>query len=445
MIYAIFKWLFKISLFFFYKKISIIGEENIPVKGPLIIVSNHPNTLMDPILISSIFNRRIGFIAKASIFINKLVSAIFRFFHIIPIIRKIDVKKGEKISNEDTFAKCHEYLNEGKTFLIFPEGTSYYELKLREIKTGTARIALSFEDLNGFKGGLKILPIALDYSDAVDFRSSIAVIINEPIIVENYKKQYALDMIKTVRELNEKIRKDIAKYIPHANSKKEEYFLIKIHKFYIEYMVTSESTVKSLRLRNMVSKVMHDIYNENRNHYYEIQHDVLHYFELIKEEKLTLGFFRDSFFQKSKYLMILWYLLKLIVLFPIYIFGLVINYIPYIAPYKIFKSLKLEIEYKSSVQMISGLILFPLFYWMEIVLFQRFISGQLWLTLLLPFIFLIFGYISLFYWAELKRIFNIIHFYFYVKEDKKKEIMILRDKISNDIKKIEVSYSDTSQ
>jgi hypothetical protein len=60
-------------------------------------------------------------------------------------------------------------------------------------------------------------------------------------------------------------------------------------------------------------------------------------------------------------------------------------------------------------------------------------------------IFLISGYISLYYWAEFKRIFNIIHFYFHVKKDKKKEIMILRDKISNDIKKIVLSYSDTSQ
>ena len=96
----------------------------------------------------------------------------------------------------------------------------------------------------------------------------------------------------------------------------------------------------------MLSKVMHDIYNENRNYYYEIQHEILHYFELIKKEKLTVGFFKDSFFLKSKHLLILWYLLKLIVLFPIYIFGLTINYILYIAPYKIYKSLKLDIEYK---------------------------------------------------------------------------------------------------
>lgn len=167
-----------------------------------------------------------------------MIYAVFRFFHIIPIIRKSDIKKGEIINNKDTFAKCHEYLSEGRTFLIFPEGTSYYELKLREIKTGIARIALSLEDLNNFKGALKILPIALDYSDAVDFRSSIVVIINEPIIVENYKKQYALDMIKAVTELTEGIRNDIAQHIPHANSKKEEGFLVKIYRFYMEYMDT---------------------------------------------------------------------------------------------------------------------------------------------------------------------------------------------------------------
>ncbi len=68
------------------------------------------------------------------------------------------------------FSKCHDYLEQRGTLLIFPEGTSYYELKLREIKTGTARIALSYEELKGFEGNLKIIPIALDYSDSIQFQ-----------------------------------------------------------------------------------------------------------------------------------------------------------------------------------------------------------------------------------------------------------------------------------
>jgi len=139
MIYHFLKQLLKIALFFFFKKIVVTGKENIPDKGPLIIVANHPNTLMDPLIIMSITKQQLGFVGNAGIFINKFVNAVFSYFNVIPIYRKKDILPGEKPDNKKTFIKCHEYLGEGKTLLLFPEGSSYYELKLRQIKTGVAR------------------------------------------------------------------------------------------------------------------------------------------------------------------------------------------------------------------------------------------------------------------------------------------------------------------
>ena len=129
---------------------------------------------MDPLLVASLAEQRIGFVANAGLFTNRLLRPFLRYFHAIPIYRKKDVAPGEKRDNAEAFSKCHEYLATGGTFLIFPEGSSLYELNLREIKTGTARIALSYEASKGFAGGLRILPVALDYSDAIQFRSMAA-------------------------------------------------------------------------------------------------------------------------------------------------------------------------------------------------------------------------------------------------------------------------------
>ena len=68
MIYHFLRQIIKISLFIFFKKIVVTGKENIPVKGPLIIVANHPNTLIDPLIIGSITKQKIGFIANAGLF-----------------------------------------------------------------------------------------------------------------------------------------------------------------------------------------------------------------------------------------------------------------------------------------------------------------------------------------------------------------------------------------
>ena len=75
--YHFLKRIIKISLFFFFRRIVVTGKEYIPKKGPLIIVANHPNTLIDPLIIASIAKQRIGFIANAGIFINKFLTSIF--------------------------------------------------------------------------------------------------------------------------------------------------------------------------------------------------------------------------------------------------------------------------------------------------------------------------------------------------------------------------------
>ena len=135
MIYRLLRKIITLALFFFFKKIVVSGKENRLHEGPLIIVSNHPNTLMDPLIIASLMKQQVGFLANAGIFANALVASVLRYFHVIPIFRKKDIAPGDKPDNKYSFLKCHEYLDEKGTILIFPEGESYYELKLREIKT----------------------------------------------------------------------------------------------------------------------------------------------------------------------------------------------------------------------------------------------------------------------------------------------------------------------
>lgn len=429
--YHFLKRIIKISLFFFFRRIVVTGKEYIPKKGPMIIVANHPNTLIDPLIIASIAKQRIGFIANAGIFTNKLLTSIFNYLHIIPIYRKKDVLPGEIPDNKNTFIKCHEYLEKGRTFLILPEGSSHYELKLREIKTGTARIALSYEELKKFDGHLKILPIALDYSDSIRFRSTVSVIVNQTISVCDYKKAYLNNNIEGVSMLTEDIRKELAKNVPHTSNKSQEDFLIKAHRFYGAYAEPNVNfnTKQYLSLRNKVSKALNFIKENNPNLYEHTQTKLRTYFNILKKERLTTGFFTDQFFQKNKAFVIVSYSLKFILLSPFYIFGLIGNYLPYILPSKIFNVLKIEIEYKTSVQMIVGIFTFPFFYWLEIWLFRNYISDENWISMLLFITLLFTGYITMFYWAEIKRFSRVFKFYFFIKPDKKIEILKLRNEI----------------
>jgi 1-acyl-sn-glycerol-3-phosphate acyltransferase len=400
---------------------------------------------MDALIIASITNKRIGFVANAGIFSNKLLASVFNYFHVIPIYRKKDVLPGEKLDNNEAFRRCHQYLSAGNILLIFPEGTSYYELKLREIKTGTARIALSYEALNNFKGDLKILPVALDYSDSIQFRSMISVTISKPILIDEYKERYKTDEVACVKEVTELIKQTLAEHLPHAEEKEQEDFLVKAHKFYSTFYEPGADLYvnpkRSLELRNQLSKAIHHVQQVDQKLYHNIEENVQLFFSFLQSENLTTGFFTDEFIKKPKTGVFLVYIMKFILLLPLYLIGLATNYLPYILPSKIFKLTGLAIGYKTSVQMFAGLITFPGFYLLELWLFRTYVNNEFQYLALLPFLFILTGYVAMYYWAELKRFVRVLRYYFLVGSENKRKIVELRDEILNAIEIARTSIS----
>jgi 1-acyl-sn-glycerol-3-phosphate acyltransferase len=407
------------------------GKDNIPAKGPLIVVANHPNTFMDPMIIVSITKQRLGFVGNGGIFVNKIVNSILTFFHVIPIYREKDRAPGEKQDNSKAFEKCHDYLNDKRSFLIFPEGNSYYELNLRKIKTGTARIALSFEALKNFNRGLKIVPIALDYSDALQFRSIVSVTVNPPMDIAVYKDIYEDNELAAIRQLTEDIRSELAQNVTQTSGKEQEAFLIRAHKFYSTYHEPSANLYKnpkrSLELRNNLSKALYFLKDSNPKLYATIENELHSYFTELKIEKLTPGFFTDKFIGQNTVMVFVNYFLKFIILLPVYILGLITHYLPYILPYRFFKSLRIDIEYKTPVQMVAGIITFPLFYALEIWLFRHFISQELYMTCLMLILLPVIGYLTMYYWLILRRFFRVVRYYFIIKPAKRQHLIHQRD------------------
>ena len=437
MIYRLLRKIISLALFFFFKKIVVSGKENRLHKGPLIIVANHPNTLMDPLIIASLMKQQIGFLANAGIFANALLASVLRYFHVIPIFRKKDIAPGDKPDNKYSFMKCHEYLDEKGTILIFPEGESLYELKLREIKTGTARIALSYESLKGLDDRLKILPIALDYSDSIQFRSMVSITIGEPISLQTYKESFLEKEISGVSKLTAIIRQELERHIPNTTNKEQEQFLLKTHKFYTTFNDPKGdlhlNPKHSLASRAQISKAMNALRESDLKLYVDTEIKVHLFFDQLKNEGLSPGFFTNNFFNKSSGLVLMGYFLEFLLLAPFYLFGLLTNYIPYILPALVFKVLKLDIEYKTVVQMIVGLFTFPLCYWLEIKVAGNYFSIDLWISCLLLLSFVISAYIAMYYLTEVKRFRRVLHFYFFMKPEKKFSIINLRDEILSNI------------
>lgn len=166
---------FVIGLFTLFCKVfykyKVIGTENIPDEGNIIVAANHKSNL-DPIfLASAIKNRDIAAIAKKELFKNKILGKILHNLNVIPINRE-----NPDISTIKTILKK---LKEGYAVGIFPEGTRSKGNEFGDAKAGLALFAV--------KGKAKVVPISIisNYS----LFSKVTIYIDKPISFEEYYKQ----------------------------------------------------------------------------------------------------------------------------------------------------------------------------------------------------------------------------------------------------------------
>jgi 1-acyl-sn-glycerol-3-phosphate acyltransferase len=86
MFYTSMRWILKIILCFIFR-IEVIGIKNFPKNGPIIVAANHTSNY-DPLILSSIFNRKIHFLAKKELFQRWMTNWFFQKLHAIPVDRQ---------------------------------------------------------------------------------------------------------------------------------------------------------------------------------------------------------------------------------------------------------------------------------------------------------------------------------------------------------------------
>ncbi|HKO00787.1 MAG TPA: lysophospholipid acyltransferase family protein [Thermoanaerobaculia bacterium] len=158
----------------FFRRIEIAGVENVPPSGGVLFAVNHPNGLVDPLFLLCFAPRPVSFLAKAPLFHYPLIGWLVRQLDTIPVYRKADNVAG---SNAETFSRARAIVKKSGSIAIFPEGTTHSDSKLRELKTGAARIAL------GCGCALKIVPTGIYYTAKQTFRSSALMYFGTPIDV----------------------------------------------------------------------------------------------------------------------------------------------------------------------------------------------------------------------------------------------------------------------
>jgi glycerol-3-phosphate O-acyltransferase/dihydroxyacetone phosphate acyltransferase len=192
----------------FFRTIEVVGKSQIPVDGPVMFVGNHPNSLLDPALITTMCGRRVRFAAKDTLFESAPFRVILRALGAVPIKRRQDhddkmAASGEKLDNSAAFDALFHILEEGDAFGIFPEGISHAMSELAPLKTGAARIALGARA----KGiPVTVIPCGLIYRRRERMRSRVLVQYGAPIdIDEALVLRFRTDAKGAAQELTDRV------------------------------------------------------------------------------------------------------------------------------------------------------------------------------------------------------------------------------------------------
>ncbi|MBU2912502.1 1-acyl-sn-glycerol-3-phosphate acyltransferase [Reichenbachiella agariperforans] len=443
MIYRILRFILRIAIHIFYKKVAISRPSVSISDGPLIIMSNHPNTLMDPLLLAIIFKQKVGFLANASIFVHAVINRVFDYFHVIPVYRQQDVKAGQEIDNQDSFRACYDYLEQNNTLVIFPEGTSVHELKLRKIKTGGVRIGFGAEARRAFGLGVKILPVGIYYNHPTQFRSKVHINIGEPISLQNYRSEYQQNEIATVQQLTNELRIKMETLTIHTENAEQEALFYKIKKLY-----------KPQLKEELDAKNDHEDFVINQEIAHAIRFFHLHvpiqYQELKQKvealDELSTQIKSKSNFDKSY--VGLWSMtvlksLYLILASPLFVMGLAGNYLPFQLPSWLARKISQEREYHASITMVIGMITFPLYYTLLTWILRHYLTLH-WEQATLCFIaFPLFGIYALHYYKFAKRMRHYMSVLFISsKKEQLRNLKLLKTSVTHQLDNAKQMYLD---
>lgn len=222
--------LFKLILKTFFREITVKGLENLSESKPAIFTPNHPNALLDPLLLYFLPPAyHIRFVAKAPLFKISFLGWVMRSIGVIPVVRRFEAEG--KVDHNNFFSSCVDTLAAGKSIVIFPEGVSLPQPHMSALKTGVARLYFLAGERNL---DVDIVPVGLNYERGSIFRSSVVVWIAPPLDTGDLAEKYKAHPRSAVRDLTDRISRILQAHVFQAENVQDRELMLLLERIYSE-------------------------------------------------------------------------------------------------------------------------------------------------------------------------------------------------------------------
>ena len=293
-VYTVVRGLIKLALGFYFQRIERFHADRVPRTGPVLFTSNHPNSLTDSFVIGASVARKVNFVATVQLFRFAPLKWFLTRCGVIPINRLKDDPRGMR-SIADTFEACYGVLEKGEAVGIFPEGVTYEDSQLREVKTGAARMALELEHRHLGKLGLKIVPVGLTYAAKERYRSGALVNFGSPILASDYVANYGTERKECIRKLTAEIEERLRALIVDTPALEQARVVEGIKRLYLERLLLGNSVIhepvshaaEELLLTQAISRSVKHVYESQPLRAAEFARKLAHYEGWLKRLRVS--------------------------------------------------------------------------------------------------------------------------------------------------------------
>ncbi len=372
----------------FYRKIIVMGLENIDPGDTIIYAPNHQNALMDALAVLFTHKGQPVFLGRADIFRKKIIASILYFLKILPVYRIRDGYSNLK-ANDEIFHKTVDILRNKSGLVILPEGDHAGFRRLRQLKKGICRIAFQAEEATGYSLNIKIIPVGIEYSSYSRIRPVLSVVYGKPIEVSAYTELYRTNPDMAMNELKKRLAIEMKNIMVHIESKDDYEAIDELRSIVNGRFSDDIKKPKILRDRELIDK-LNAIQSTDNNLYNKICSLSL----LVREKTKRLNT-SYKLLDKKKHTSgwLIAGMAGLLVTFPLFLFGNIFNLTFLGLPEFKIRQIK-DKQFHSSVRyglsLLLAFILLPIFLAVCLLVFARW-----WIALA---IFLLIPVTGLFAW-----------------------------------------------
>jgi glycerol-3-phosphate O-acyltransferase / dihydroxyacetone phosphate acyltransferase len=416
MIWHLIKYWITFFLPAFYKRIQGKNIDRLLIKGPAIIAMNHPNAFTDPILFSYlVYPARTQYLARGDAFKPGLIAWLLERIGIVPIYRIQDGGKEGLKKNDEAYRRVNALLKKNSKIMVFAEGLCVQERRLRPLKKGVARMIFgAYEALNNDR--LVVYPVGVNYNAPDKFRSNVFYNIGEPIFVKDFISLRSENPAKAHNAFLQVLSSKMKDLITHIDDKRYDEVVYQVEslckKDWLknqglndknlehDFIVTKQITEK---VNNAVTKkieVVDDFKLKATDYFEELNHHQLNDYVIRQQQTKPITFFH----------LLLRYIL-LVAELPLYVIGLLGNFVPLVLTHKLTKKIAKTKEFYSSFAIGFAMVIFSINYVLWFCISYVFSPSVFW-PILICLVLIFCGCFCVFYYPfksntiDLTRVFK---------------------------------------